>query len=41
MLDQTLLFFDALLAQTGAVHLSWGNVVMILVGATLVYLALA
>lgn len=41
MFDQLGLFFQALLAQTGAVHLSWGNVVMIIVGATMVWLAIA
>ena len=41
MLEQTLLFLNALLEQTGLVHLWWGNLVMIAVGIGLIYLAVA
>ena len=41
MLDQILVFLRALLDQTGAIHFSLGNLVMIFVGATMVYLAIA
>ena len=41
MLDQALFFFDAMLEQTGAAHFWWGNLVMIVIGATMVYLAIA
>lgn len=41
MLDQILVFLRALLDQTGAVNFSLGNLVMIIVGAIMVYLAIA
>ncbi|MEI6277805.1 MAG: sodium ion-translocating decarboxylase subunit beta [Verrucomicrobiae bacterium] len=41
MLDQLLSLFDSLLKQTGLAHLYWGNIVMIAVGAIMVYLAVA
>ena len=40
MLDQTLVFLQALLDQTGAVNITWQNLVMIAVGATMIYLAI-
>lgn len=40
MFDQTLVFLQALLDQTGAVNITWQNLVMIAVGATMVYLAI-
>lgn len=40
MLDQTLVFLQALLDQTGAVNVTWQNLVMIVVGATMIYLAI-
>jgi len=39
--DQILVFVQALLDQTGAAHLSLGNLVMIAIGATMIYLAIA
>jgi oxaloacetate decarboxylase beta subunit len=39
--DQILVFVQALLDQTGAAHLSMGNLVMIAIGATMIYLAIA
>lgn len=41
MWDQFLTFLQALLDQTGAAKFWWGNAVMILVGGTMIYLALA
>lgn len=41
MWEQTLLFLQALLDQTGAAKFWWGNAVMIAVGCTMIYLALA
>lgn len=41
MLEQILFFSKALLDQTGAAQFWWGNLVMIIVGATMIYLALA
>ncbi len=41
MLDQILVFLRALLDQTGAIHFSFGNLVMIVVGAVMIYLAIA
>jgi sodium ion-translocating decarboxylase beta subunit len=41
LLDQILVFLRALLDQTGAVNFSLGNLVMIIVGAIMVYLAIA
>jgi oxaloacetate decarboxylase beta subunit len=38
--DQTLVFLQALLDQTGAVNITWQNLVMIAVGATMIYLAI-
>lgn len=40
-MDQILVFVQALLDQTGAAHLSMGNLVMIAIGATMIYLAIA
>ena len=40
MLDQTLVFLQALLDQTGAVNVTWQNLVMIVIGATMIYLAI-
>ena len=40
MFDQTLLFLDALLNETGLQEIWWGNFVMIAVGATMIYFAL-
>ncbi len=40
MFDQTLVFLQALLDQTGAVNITWQNLVMIAIGATMVYLAI-
>ena len=41
MFDQILFFFNALLQQTGAANLTFGNLVMIAVGGTMIYLAIA
>lgn len=41
MLDQILMFLQALLDQTGAVHFSFGNLIMIVVGMIMIYLAVA
>jgi sodium ion-translocating decarboxylase beta subunit len=41
VLEQVLPFLQALLEQTGAIHFSLGNLVMIAIGATMVYLAIA
>jgi oxaloacetate decarboxylase beta subunit len=41
VLDQTLIFFQALLAQTGVVHVAWQNLVMIAIGAAMIYLAIS
>lgn len=41
MLDQALTFAAALGEQTGLAHLWWGNLVMIAVGCTMIYLAVA
>lgn len=40
MFDQTLVFLQALLDQTGAVNITWQNLVMIAIGATMIYLAI-
>lgn len=40
-MDQIAVFVHALLEQTGAAHFSLGNLVMIVVGATMIYLAIA
>lgn len=39
MLEQLLSFLESLEAQTGLSHFWWGNLVMIAIGATMVYLA--
>lgn len=41
MLEQILIFMRALLEQTGAPHLSVGNLVMIVIGGLMIYLAVA
>ena len=41
MHDQFILFLGALLQQTGLQELWWGNLVMIAVGCTMIYLAIA
>ena len=41
MHDQFILFLEALLQQTGLQELWWGNLVMITVGCTMIYLAIA
>ncbi len=41
MLDQIFVFLHALLDQTGAIHMTWQNLVMIAIGATMIYLAIA
>jgi len=41
MHDQFILFLEALLQQTGLRELWWGNLVMIAVGCTMIYLAIA
>lgn len=41
MWDQTLLFLQALADQTGAAKFWWGNALMIVIGCTMIYLALA
>src|SRR3974390_2762447 len=41
MHDQFILFLGALLKQTGLQELWWGNLVMIAVGCTMIYLAIA
>ncbi|ALK08548.1 sodium ion-translocating decarboxylase subunit beta [Blastochloris viridis] len=41
MIDQIGIFLSALYAQTGIAHFWWGNLVMILVGLTMIYLAIA
>ncbi|MDG4561862.1 MAG: sodium ion-translocating decarboxylase subunit beta [Candidatus Competibacter sp.] len=41
MFDQILFFFNALLQQTGAANFTWGNLVMIAIGGTMIYLAIA
>jgi oxaloacetate decarboxylase beta subunit len=41
VLDQLIAFLSALLAQTGAAYFSFGNLVMIVIGATMIYLAIA
>ena len=40
MLEQLISLLNALLDQTGAAHFSFGNLVMIAVGATMIYLAI-
>jgi oxaloacetate decarboxylase beta subunit len=40
MLDQFILFLEALLKQTGIQELWWGNLVMIAVGCVMIYLAI-
>ncbi|WP_417070894.1 sodium ion-translocating decarboxylase subunit beta [Niveibacterium terrae] len=41
MIEQSFSFIQALLQQTGLAQLWWGNVVMIAVGITMIYLAIA
>jgi oxaloacetate decarboxylase beta subunit len=41
MLEQALLFLQALADQTGAAKFWWGNALMIVIGCTMIYLALA
>ncbi|HQR52414.1 MAG TPA: sodium ion-translocating decarboxylase subunit beta [Burkholderiales bacterium] len=41
MLDQTFVFLQALLDQTGAINITWQNLVMIAIGITMIYLAIA
>ena len=41
MHDQFILFLEALLQQTGLREMWWGNLVMIAVGCTMIYLAIA
>ena len=40
MLDQIPVFMQALLDQTGAAHFTFGNLVMIAIGSTMIYLAI-
>jgi sodium ion-translocating decarboxylase beta subunit len=41
VLDQLIAFLGALLAQTGAAHFTLGNLVMIVIGCIMIYLAIA
>ena len=41
MWDQSIYFLKLMLDQTGAAHFWWGNLVMMAIGATMVYLAIA
>ncbi len=41
MLDQLIAFLGALLSQTGAAHFTFGNLVMIVIGCIMIYLAIA
>ncbi|MGB9164097.1 MAG: sodium ion-translocating decarboxylase subunit beta [Rhodomicrobium sp.] len=41
MLDQLIAFLGALLEQTGAAHFTFGNLVMIVIGCIMIYLAIA
>jgi len=41
MLDQVTAFLDVLIGQSGATHMSFGNVVMIVVGGALIAIAAA
>ncbi len=41
MLDQIVIFLQALLDQTGAVNFSIGNLIMIIIGIVMIYLAIA
>lgn len=41
MLDQILYFLKIMVAQTGAAHFWWGNLMMIVIGAIMIYLAIA
>jgi sodium ion-translocating decarboxylase beta subunit len=41
LLEQIPIFLQALLDQTGAIHFSFGNLVMIIVGSIMIYLAIA
>ena len=41
MLDQLIAFLGVLLEQTGAAHFTFGNLVMIVIGCIMIYLAIA
>lgn len=41
LLDQIPIFLQALLDQTGAIHFSFGNLIMIIIGSIMIYLAIA
>lgn len=41
MWEQLLSLFDALMKQTGLAHLYWGNIVMVVIGGVMIYLAIA
>jgi carboxybiotin decarboxylase len=41
VLDQLIAFLGALLSQTGAAHFTFGNLVMIVIGCIMIYLAIA
>jgi sodium ion-translocating decarboxylase beta subunit len=41
VLDQLIAFLTALLEQTGAAHFTFGNLVMIIIGCIMIYLAIA
>jgi sodium ion-translocating decarboxylase beta subunit len=41
LLEQIPIFLQALLDQTGAIHFSFGNLIMIIVGSIMIYLAIA
>ena len=40
MLDQILTFLQTLLDQTGVIHFSFGNLLMIIIGIIMIYLAI-
>jgi sodium ion-translocating decarboxylase beta subunit len=40
MLEQIIIFLQAMVEQTGAIHFTFGNLVMCLVGAAMIYLAI-
>ncbi|TBW33569.1 sodium ion-translocating decarboxylase subunit beta [Siculibacillus lacustris] len=40
MQDQLIVFLEAMYAQTGLAYFSWGNLIMIAIGATMIYLAM-
>ena len=41
MLDQVTAFLDVLIGQSGATHMSFGNLVMIVIGAAMIAIAAA